>query len=261
MELNETLIDDIKLCGELSKKPTTCFGKMTVQKDLNTVNEKCQYYKKKVNQIYNNFDIWDGGGYIKPVLPKPKVKEKSERAKKKNFVLENVNKFKIPFFNMIVKSVAVSSVNERSDVSGNSSSILRFKSNRKSDNQPFSSNKKREHKPVLSKFMAIKENVEPEIKDPKTETLNNVSFSGKSTITQQSQKQVSLYSKLQNKKNISNFFLTDVSESKLSKFVGNMVQNIKKTNKSDEFEVFVREILEKMIENEMKTIDSLTIVN
>jgi Ca2+-binding EF-hand superfamily protein len=29
----------------------------------------------------------------------------------------------------------------------------------------------------------------------------------------------------------------------------------------DEFEVFVREILEKMIENEMKTIDSLTIVN
>ena len=96
MELNETFIQDIKLNGELTKQHLACFEKMSVKKEILSVIQKGEIFRRKVDGIYDNFEIWDGLNFIKPILPIMKRKDKFEKIKKKNFIVENLKKIKIP---------------------------------------------------------------------------------------------------------------------------------------------------------------------
>ena len=83
MELNETFIQDIKLNGELTKQHLACFEKMSVKKEILSVIQKGEIFRRKVDGIYDNFEIWDGLNFIKPILPIMKRKDKFEKIKKK----------------------------------------------------------------------------------------------------------------------------------------------------------------------------------
>ena len=204
MELNNTLLQDIILSGELTKKPAICFEKIAVKKEHYSVREKGEILKRKVNDIYDNFEIWDGNNLIKPILPKPKTKDKSEKNRKKNYILDNINKLKMPLFSLICKSSKTLMDSLDKVDSSNQNTLPNFKTRSKTGKAPLINLKSIGNK--------MKKTLLFSLESKKNHKQTSMSMTKNSTSIETSNR----FLTNKNKHQISKFFITDSAIEKSS---------------------------------------------